>query len=498
LQSVRHEGLSARYAQFAQLLARPRVLGALTVVLLAAMALHYFLLLPAGALKIIDEFWTLDRVGSFVARGDWMTVYSENVPNFNKPPLQYWLSAPFFDPQSPQFGLRLPSYVFALLLLPLAGLIAWRLWARAAVFPMAMLVLGSSVRFWESALSALLDMGATFFAAGALAAFFAATRQPLWWYAVAVLCGLGSLQKAPVAIGFVAVAALVFIAWRRRNGGEETGAVFANRHFALSLVLLLALLLSWPAVQYWNHGAAYVRQAFVEQMWQRFAGSDDTGGGAWFKGLFRGQPLLEAPMLAAILALPFIIRRWEAAAITVLFIAYVVLSGIAGERGSPRYAIMFYPLMAASLSAIAARLLEANALPAVLVWSLLLGTPFKSAEGARLMQGTQTQYFEFLSRVGASVQPGESFLRCRWNRGKAPLFPGTISFHASGGHPVFTLSGPRQLVSGQGIDTIAPPYRGICTIAEFAELQPVLDSAVAVETFGNYVHWSANGLAPAQ
>ena len=196
------------------------------------------------------------------------------------------------------------------------------------------------------------------------------------------MAGLGSLQKAPIAIGFVAVAALVFIAWRWRNGRGEKH-VFANRHFALALLLLLALLLIWPAIQYWNHGAAYVRHAFIDQMWERFAGGDDAGGGggAWFKGLFRGQPLLEAPLLAAILALPFIFRRWEALAITALFLVYVVLSGMAGERGSVRYAIMFQPLMAASLSAIAARYLGVNALPAVLVYCLLLGTPFKSAQG---------------------------------------------------------------------------------------------------------------------
>jgi 4-amino-4-deoxy-L-arabinose transferase-like glycosyltransferase len=498
VQLIQQADLKMRAERLAGVLARPNVISGFTAVLLGVLAIYYFFMLPAGTLKIIDEYWTLDRVGSFVARGDWMTVYSENLPNFNKPPLQYWFSALFFDPQAPLFALRLPSYIFALLLLPLSGLIAFQLCGRAIVYPVAMLVLGSSVRFWESGLSALLDMGATFFAVAALAAFIAATRQPRWWYAVAVLCGLASLQKAPVAPGFVAVAALVFIGWRWRKGpGEQTAAVFGNRHFALSVLLLLALFLFWPAIQYWKHGSVYIQHAFVEQMWQRFASSEEaSGGGAWFKGLFRGQPLLEAPMLAAILALPFVIKRWETAAITTLFIAYVVLSGMAGERGSPRYAIMFYPLMAGSLSALAAHYLSANALPAALVYCLVLGTPFKSAEAARLTQSTQTQYVAFLSRTGAAVQPGESFLRCRWNRGKAPLFPGTISFYASAGHPVFTLKSAQDLAGAKELGEVVPPYRGICTIAEFAELKAQLDTPVTVEIFGNYVHWAARDLAP--
>jgi hypothetical protein len=299
----------------------------------------------------------------------------------------------------------------------------------------------------------------------------------------------------------VAVAALVFVAWRRRSAGEETAAVFANRHFALSLLLLLALLLFWPAIQYWNHGAAYIQQALVEQMWQRFAGGEDAGGGgggAWFKGLFRGQPLLEAPLLVAILALPFVFRRWESLAITSLFIVYVVLSGIAGERGSVRYAIMFQPLMAASLSAIFARYLGVNALPAVLAWSLLLGTPFKSAEGARLMQGTQTRHVAFLQRVAGAMQPQETFVRCRWNRGKAPLFPGTFSYYASNGNRILALKSVDELAALRASGGGGAPFRGVCTIAEFADLQPVLEAPVAVETSGNYVHWAAKGVKPAQ
>ena len=74
-------------------LARRHIHIAAAVLLLAALAVFYAQLLPVGTFKYIDEYWTLDRSASFAARNDWSTVHSENLPNFNKPPLQYWWSA---------------------------------------------------------------------------------------------------------------------------------------------------------------------------------------------------------------------------------------------------------------------------------------------------------------------------------------------------------------------------------------------------------------------
>ena len=466
--------------------------AAAAVLLLAALAVFYAQLLPVGTFKYIDEYWTLDRSASFVARNDWSTVYSENLPNFNKPPLQYWWSAWLMERgHDLELALRLPSTVFALLLLPLAGLVAWQLCANPVVFPAAMLVLASSFRFWESGLSALLDLGSAFFATAALAAFFAATREPRWWYGVAFLAGLGSLQKAPLALGFLAVAIAVFAVQSARARDGEARRTFANRHFAIALVILVMLHLVWPAIQYMKHGPAFIQQAYVEQIWIRFAGDPENSERAntWFKGLFRGQPLLEAPLIAAVLAAPFVFRNSRALTLAILFVAYVVLSGVAGHKGSVRYAILFYPLMAASLSAIAAHYLGAKAFLWMVLYSLVLGTPFKGAERLRLDQGTQSRHIGFMQRIAAAAQPGEAFVRCTWDRGKNPPFPGAISYYASAGRPVRRLEEATHLnaVAGDG------PYRGICTLAEFEDLKAVLAEPVAVEISGNHVHWKAKG-----
>jgi 4-amino-4-deoxy-L-arabinose transferase-like glycosyltransferase len=465
------------------------------VTLLLVVAAYYYSLLPTGALKLIDEYWTLDRVGSFVQTGDWLTVHSENKVNFNKPPLQYWISAYFlksgFDLE---YALRIPSFIFSLGLLLAASFLAFQLCPQPIVFPVTILILASSFRYWESALSALLDMGAAFFLTFSLIAVFEAMRRPKWWYVVALSTGLSAIQKAPIALGGVIISLVVMLIWGAKYKLQSHRDIFLNRHFALSVCLLLLLLLAWPALQILQHGAAFLQKAYSEQMWDRFAGADGVAGNSgtgWLRGLglFRGQPLLEVPFILSVLFLPVVIKRAESYVLAALLLIYVLLGTIAGENGSPRYILMLYPAMAAALSAIITKYLDWKSLPVAVAYSLILGTPLKSAEKIGLGESRQMDYVDFLSNVKKSIRDNESLIRCRWNRGKRPIFPGTISFYASNGRPVFGLGRPKNLHAMK----ITPPYRGICTSDEFNDLVPWLDEPAQVEVFGNYVHWTAKG-----
>ena len=89
-------------------------------------------------------------------------------------------------------------------------------------------------------------------------------------------------------------------------------------------------------------------------------------------------------------------------------------------------------------------------------------------------------------------------MRCRWNRGKTPLFPGAYSVYASNGHRILALKSAGELAALQASGEASAPYRGVYTIVEFADLQSVLEAPVAVETSGNYVHWTAKGVKPVQ
>jgi 4-amino-4-deoxy-L-arabinose transferase-like glycosyltransferase len=173
-----------------------------TVLLIAAVWLACLPLLSVGGISHFDEFYTLDRAISFGRMGDWFTVFSGNEPSFRKPPLQYWMSAGLLDAGVGEtVALRLPSMLFALGTLAAT---AWLARAIAPALPWAMPIsvglLASSVQFWSFANSGMLDVGAGFFAAAAVAAAVVALDRPRVWYVVALLLGLGALQKAPAGV----------------------------------------------------------------------------------------------------------------------------------------------------------------------------------------------------------------------------------------------------------------------------------------------------------
>ena len=60
-----------------------------------------------------DEYYTLERSGSFSKYDTFFTIYSKGEPSSNKPPLQYWLTALNFEIDLPELlALRLWSFVF--------------------------------------------------------------------------------------------------------------------------------------------------------------------------------------------------------------------------------------------------------------------------------------------------------------------------------------------------------------------------------------------------
>src|SRR5689334_4869267 len=98
-------------------------LGLLAILIIGQ---YYWQTLPIGCLHHTDEYLTLDRSNAFLIKKDWLTVYSLNQPTFKKPPLQYWLTAlSMKNSVNTIIGLRLPSYLFGLMLLMVTGFLAY-------------------------------------------------------------------------------------------------------------------------------------------------------------------------------------------------------------------------------------------------------------------------------------------------------------------------------------------------------------------------------------
>jgi len=471
----------------------------LSLVLIAAVAVHYWQLLPDGTIRHGDEYLTLDRSNSFLVRDDWLTVLSENRPTFKKPPLQYWMSAWLMQQgHDLEFALRLPSYLFGIALLASVGALAYLLSpATPWVILAAVALLAGSTRFWESAISALLDTGAALFATLAMTGCLLALRQPRWWYLVAVATGLAAWQKAPVPILLVA-GMLVFLFARRRQHDIDIWSALRNRHFAISMLLTVGLVLSWPALQWARHGIQSLHEAYLGQMLDRFkpVGEEVGRQRTWHSVLLNGESVLRVPAVLALLVLPRVLRRPELAAFPFLLIGFVVLVALSTGYVSPRYSIVFLPLLAAALAVALVAVLPGRILPVVVIAALALssGGPFRSAASLGIDSSSQATHMPMLRGIARSLGEGETLVVCHWGPRRAErIHAGAVSVFASNGRPYLRVAAPGELARLEREGRVVPPYRGLCTDEQFAQLEPRLSDITVVEAANGYVHWRSAG-----
>jgi 4-amino-4-deoxy-L-arabinose transferase-like glycosyltransferase len=466
-----------------------------------AFAAWHWHVLPQGTVQHTDEFLTLDRSNSFLLRDDYLTVYSENRPTFKKPPLQYWATAWLMQHTDDlEFALRLPSFLCAIALLVATGiLVAVFSPATPWAIPAAIALLAGAKTFAESSLSALLDMGATLFATVAMIACWLALRQPRWWYLVALVSGLAALQKAPLPPLLVA-AMLGFLYLTRKRHDIDVGPALRNRHFLISVLLTLALVALWPALQWALHGTSALTEAYLGEMVDRFNPATESKRPSWLRVLLNGEPLLRLPAIVALFAMPRVLRRPELAVFPFLLVGFVILTAVAGGHVSRRYSILLMPMLMMALAVVTVRLVPGRILPVVVIGAFALsnGGPFRSAKSLGLTAHGPAVHVPMLQSVSRSLGAGESLVMCQWGLRKKPkLFPATFSYYASNGRPFQLLDGPEHLARLEHDRVLAGPYRGVCNTEQFAELQPSLIDPQAVEVSHGYVHWTSRGAAAA-
>jgi 4-amino-4-deoxy-L-arabinose transferase-like glycosyltransferase len=477
--------------------ALPYIVSAL---FLLVVAVYYAQFLNMGPLGHYDEYYTLERTTSVLTHNDWTTVYSNHLPTFKKPPLQYWMGAAFMEAGlNPELAVRLPSFIFGGGVLILTGLLAYVLLPdRPWVAPFAILLLATSLAFWSHAISALLELGAVFFATLALVGSLLAVKKPGWWYLAAAACVLGALQKAPIAIAFAA-APIVGEVLAQRMAGAPRPAFLRSRPFKISLAIVVAGLLLWPAVQYAKYGARSLREAYVQQMVSRFTPFVDVGPGTARFNLYTlvtdGEPFLRLVGVLALFLLPIVTKRRELWALPAMFAIYAVMMAAAGGFVAPRYTLLFLPMLMASLAVVIASVVTRPALQlaTVVAVSVVGAGPFKSTLALTPTGMDMGPYVPFLRRIAGSIQQDETLVECATIDREKRLFPGAVSYYASGGKPYNSLRsvGDLERLARSGI---RPPYRGVCTDERFNEMASRLVNPQVVETFRGFTHWRADGV----
>ena len=472
-----------------------------TAVLIFWVWVFHASMIQIGMFSHYDEFHTLDRSTAFARQGDWWNVYTAGAVTFNKPPLQYWAGAWLLEQGVDLVtALRVPSVIFALGCLVMTAILAAQIVpASPWVMPASALLLSSSSRFWKAGISAMLDSGALFFVLVALAATIAALRRPGWWYVTALAIGIGTWQKAPIALVFIAVF-LLFLGLTARWHGIRFSAFLRNRHFRLSLALALLVAASWHGYQFAKHGSIAIESGIGEQMVGRFApsasGHAERDLAQVLKHVQGGEPVLRILGLFALVLLPWRLKRFVLLPLPMMTLSYFVVVIFASGYVSTRYIVYFTPLLAIALSAVilTQRWSDWSKGAALVAASLLTGGPVKPPQEISLLGNRmRLVQIELLSSLDDLRKPQDALVFCNWSRDKR-IPPGAISYFGTDGERFTTLRRDYQFEQLLTEGEIGGSLAGICAREHLTVLEPYLEGLEIGQSESEFVQWRADGV----
>ena len=296
-----------------------------------------------GSLREWDEALTAERSREMLVLGDYLTPHFAFQPDFNKPPLYYWLTMVNFR----LFGInelsvRLWSVLFALGCAFLVYRIATRTGPNSVAGIAALFFLLSNPHWINKTREALLDSGLLFFMLSTIW-FLSFSRRKVTDYLLAGLClGLGMLIKGPMAAFALAVPL-----WRSAVLKEEKHSPGNLLFFALAFVLITA---PWYAYETAVYGKLFIGDFYRQNVLGRYVTTiDGHAHGFWFPLLswFQFAPVSLAAFAILLIASALFFRKKLAAASPFLFIS-LLLFGLISTSASKRdvYLIFIYPFTA--------------------------------------------------------------------------------------------------------------------------------------------------------
>jgi 4-amino-4-deoxy-L-arabinose transferase-like glycosyltransferase len=217
-----------------------------------------------------------------LASGDWITPRLNGLKYFEKPVLQYWITATsYWLLGEEEFVARLWPAVAGLLTLLVVYYTGRRLvGVRAGLVAAA--ALASTFQFFVFSQLLTLDMGLTFFMTLALSAFFSsqdkrgtAVQRRNWAILMWIAMGLALLSKGLVGVVAPALVLVAHVVIAR------DWKLLGRMHWGLGLLALLAVALPWfIAVQLRN--PEFFQFFFIREHFARFALKEHHRPGAWY------------------------------------------------------------------------------------------------------------------------------------------------------------------------------------------------------------------------
>ena len=256
----------------------PRHPAAVYLVLLAAAALVIALTLNALPLTDPDEVFYAQTAREMLAKPSPLTPLLFGQPQFEKPPLTYWLLAASFAllGEHPWTARLVPAFFGVL------GALATFLFGRRflpnGVAALGALALLTSLAYLGQSIALLTDMVFTTFVAGAFFVFYLwyDRRRSSYLHGFALLAALAILTKGPVALVMLLPAAIMFLGFQRDL--SALGAFLVHPWW----LVLFAVAAPWYLYATIVHGRAFTWEFLVHDNWHRILRAEHPSLDHWY------------------------------------------------------------------------------------------------------------------------------------------------------------------------------------------------------------------------
>ena len=398
-----------------------------------------------------DEVFYSLTAKEMAAKNEWMTPLIFGQPQFEKPPLTFWLLEISFKTwgESP-FSARFFPAVFATLgvmAVYFLGLMGFKDERKAFL---SALVLASSAFYAGMGKTVFTDMIFTVFILCALAMFMLSftdrRRQGIGIIGFYVFCALAVLTKGPLGLAVPQLAVILFLLYQRQIN-------FLRNWWVLTGILLfLGLALPWYVYIIHQYGQAFIHEFFYNDHWRRLLVAEHRGNDRWFfypvtmfAGLFPWSLFLLAAWVdlfnrlkSSVTVMDYFALSWILAVLMIFQFAHSKLAS---------YALPLFPALA---------LMTGN----------FLGNGLSQIQHRKNIQNLLCASLCLLALLGIAVMAGHNLYR----------------YYISSPLPMYFLSGFFVVLSGFGI-TLAFKERFHAAVYVLAlAICPLFLTAVMVRT----------------
>jgi len=367
-----------------------------------------------------DEVFYSLTAKEMAAKNEWTTPLIFGQPQFEKPPLTYWLIEVAFKTwgESP-FTARLFPAVFATLgvmAIYFLGLMGFQDERKAFL---TAVVLATSAFFAGMGKTVFTDMIFTVLILCAFTSFMYGfidrRRQGMGLIGFYAFCALATLAKSPLGFLIPQTAVILFLLYQRQINFLRSWWVLAG--FALYILIALP----WYAYIYHQYGHAFIQEFFYNDHWRRLLEAEHKGNDHWFfypltmiGGLFPWSLFLLAAWVdlfkrlrSSVTAIDHLSLSWLLAVLLVFQFAHSKLAS---------YILPLFPALA---------LMTGN----------FLGNALSQVQQRKKMQNLLYASFAILALLGIAVIAGQKVCR----------------HYLSSLWPIYFLSGSLIAIAGIGV-----------------------------------------------